>query len=167
MSQPYETGGSGSVGQIREQVGDLRDEVTGLGGQMPPTGEEKAAVKDFVSDVTRDLKTLVQQEVALAKAEVTAEAGKAGKGAGMLGGAVFAALLAVIFASTAAWWGLAHLVDTSWAALIVAAVWAVIAAVLFVVGRGVLKSISLTPARTIESIKRIPSVLKTSQGEQR
>lgn len=155
------------MNQMREQVGELRDEVTGLGGQLPPTGEEKAAVKDFVSDVTRDLKTLVQQEVALAKAEVSAEAGKAGKGAGMLGGAVFAALLAVIFASTAAWWGLAHLMDTSWAALIVAAAWALIAAILFVVGRGVLKSISLAPTRTIESIKRIPTVFKTSQGDPR
>ncbi|MDQ2851372.1 MAG: phage holin family protein, partial [Actinomycetota bacterium] len=63
---------SDAMGQMREQVADLRDEVTGVGGQMPPTREEKTAVKDFVSEVTRDLKTLVQQEVALAKAEVAA-----------------------------------------------------------------------------------------------
>lgn len=153
------------MSQMHEQVADLRDEVTGLGGQMPPTREEKAAVKDFVSDVTRDLKTLVQQEVALAKAEVGAEAGKAGKAAGMLVGAAVAVLMVLIFASVAGWWGLSHLVDTSWAALIVAAVWALIAAVLFVVGRGVLRSISLTPQRTIDSIKALPNVLKPAQGE--
>lgn len=158
---------SDGTNQLREQVAELRDEVSGLGGQLPPTGDEKAAVKDFVSDVTRDIKTLVQQEVALAKAEVSAEAGKAGKGAGMLAGAGFGALMAVIFASIAAWWGLAHVMDGSWAALIVAAVWAIIAALLFVAGRGVLKSISLTPARTVQSIKRIPTILKTSQGDPR
>jgi hypothetical protein len=158
---------SDGMNQMREQVADLRDEVTGLGASLPPTGEEKAAVKDFVSDVTRDVKTLVQQEIALAKAEISAEAVKAGKGAGMLAGAGIAALLAIIFASVAAWWGLAHLMDASWAALIVAAVWAVIAAVLVMVGRGALKSISLSPTRTIESIKRIPNTLKTSQGDPR
>nr|WP_179483694.1 phage holin family protein [Allobranchiibius huperziae] len=119
-----------------------------------------------MSDVTRDLKALMSQEVELAKAEIGAEAGKAGKGAGMLGGAGFAALMAVIFASTAAWWGLGHLVGIAWAALIVALVWAVIAAVLFIVGRGVLRSISLTPQRTIDSIKRIPSAIKPRQGDQ-
>lgn len=155
------------MSQIREQVGDLRDEVTGLGGQMPPTGQEKAAVKDFVSDVTRDVKTLVQQEVALAKAEVSAEAGKAGKGAGMLVGAVVAVLMVLIFVSVAGWWGLSHLVDISWAALIVAGVWLVIAVVLGLIGRGVLRSISLTPTRTIDSLKRIPAAFKNSQGDPR
>ncbi len=162
-----ESGVSDAMGQMREQVADLRDEVTGVGGQMPPTREEKTAVKDFVSEVTRDLKTLVQQEVALAKAEVAAEAGKAGKAAGMLVGAVVAVLMVLIFVSVAGWWGLSHLVDISWAALIVAAVWLIIAAVLAVAGRGLLKSISLTPTRTIESIKRIPTALKNSQGDPR
>lgn len=166
MSQPYQPGSSGGVGQIREQVGDLRDEVTGLGGALPPTGEEKAAVKDFVADVTKDLKTLMGQEVALAKAEIGAEAGKAGKAAGMLVGAVVAVLMVLIFASVAGWWGLSHVVDISWAALIVAGVWLVIALVLAVVGRGLLKSISIVPTRTIDSIKRIPTVLKT-QGDPR
>ena len=155
------------MSDLRQDIGGLREEVTGLGSQLPPTGQEKAAVRDFVSDVTRDLKALMSQEVELAKAEIGAEAGKAGKGAGMLGGAGFAALMAVIFASTAAWWGLGHLVGNAWAALIVAVVWAAIAVVLFVVGRGVLRSISLTPQRTIDSIKRIPSSFKPRQGDHR
>ncbi|NYJ74939.1 phage holin family protein [Allobranchiibius huperziae] len=154
------------MSDLREEVGGLRDDVTDLGSQLPPSTDEKAAVRDFMSDVTRDLKALMSQEVELAKAEIGAEAGKAGKGAGMLGGAGFAALMAVIFASTAAWWGLGHLVGIAWAALIVALVWAVIAAVLFIVGRGVLRSISLTPQRTIDSIKRIPSAIKPRQGDQ-
>ena len=138
----------------------VRDEVTGLGADLAPSQQEKDAISSFVSDVTRDLKTLVQQEVALAKAEVTSEVGKVGKGAGLLVGAAFAAVMTVIFLSTALWWALATFMDQSWAALIVAGVWALLAALLAVVGRGVLKSISLKPERTINSLKQIPGALK-------
>ena len=103
---------------------------------------------------------MVQQEVALAKAEITAEVAKVGKGAGMLVGAAFAGLMVIIFLSTALWWGLANVMDQSWAAVIVAGVWIVIGAVLFVVGRGTLKSIHLKPERTVNSIKQLPTVFQ-------
>lgn len=148
-----------------EQVSDLREEVTGLGTALPPTPQETDAVRTFWREASGEVKTLLRQELDLAKAEVGEQAGKAGKGAGMFAGAAVAALMMVIFASIAAWWGLAHLVDPAWAALIVTAVWAVIAAVLVVVGRGVLKSISVTPQRTLDSIKRIPSVFTPVRGE--
>ncbi|SHF73173.1 Putative Holin-X, holin superfamily III [Jatrophihabitans endophyticus] len=138
----------------------VRDEVAGIGSDLAPSQQEKDAVRGFVSDVTRDVKQLVQQEVALAKAEISAEAGKVGKGAGMLGGAAFAGIMAVVFLSTALWWALANVMDQSWAALIVAGLWLVIAAVLFVVGRGTLRSISLKPERTINSLKKIPGAVK-------
>lgn len=150
---------------LKNTAGDVRDEVTDLGSQLPPTSDEKDAVREFVADATRDLKALMSQEVALAKAEITAETSKIGKGAGMLGGAVVAVLMFLIFASTAAWWGLANLMDTAWASLIVAVVWLLIAVVLFLVGRGVLRSISLIPQRTIDSIKSIPSAFKPAQGD--
>lgn len=63
--------------------------------------------------------------------------------------------------------GSSHLIDISWAALVVAGVWLVIAVVLGLVGRGVLRSISLTPTRTIDSLKRIPTAFKNSQGDPR
>ena len=138
----------------------VRDEVSQLGSAMAPSAEEKQAVSGVVRDISRDVKTLVQQEVALAKAEITAEVSKVGKGAGMLVGAAFAGLMVIIFLSTALWWALSNVMDQSWAALIVAAIWAIIAAVLFVVGRGTLKSISLKPERTLNSIKQLPNVFK-------
>ncbi len=150
---------------LGEQVSDLREEVTGLGSSLPPTRRETDAVRTFLREASGEVKTLLRQELDLAKAEVGEQAGKAGKGAGMFAGAALAALMMVIFASIAAWWGLAHLVDTAWAALIVTAVWAVIAAVLAVLGRGVLKSMSVTPQRTLDSIKRIPSVFTPARGE--
>lgn len=69
--------------------------------------------------------------------------------------------MVIIFLSTAGFWALANLMNPAWAALIVAGVWAVIATVLFVVGRGVFRSISLKPERTLNSIKKIPSALKS------
>lgn len=143
----------------------VRDEVADLGSALAPSQQEKEAITGFVRDVTRDLTTLMKQELELAKAEITAETGKIGKGAGMLGGAGFAAFMMVIFLSTALWWGLSNIMDQSWAALIVAALWGLIAAVLFVVGRGTLKSISLKPERTLRSIKQIPSAFTTSRGD--
>ncbi|NKX51846.1 phage holin family protein, partial [Arthrobacter deserti] len=59
--------------------------------EPPPTeAEVKAAnlsLGEIMGEVTRDLSTLMRQEVALAKAELKESAGKAGKGAGMFGGA--------------------------------------------------------------------------------
>lgn len=62
-----------------------------------PSAEERAAstpLGELLSEVSRDLSTLFRQEVALAKAELTDSAKKAGKGAGMFGGAGVAAILA-------------------------------------------------------------------------
>ena len=46
----------------------------------------------------------MQQEVALAKAEATQAAKRAGKGAGMFAGAGFAGYFVVLFLSVALWW---------------------------------------------------------------
>jgi hypothetical protein len=118
------------------------------------------SVGQLVSDVTQDLSTLMRQELALAKAEVKVEAVKAAKGAGMLGAAGFAGYMVLLFASIAAWWGLAELMASGWAALIVTAVWAVIGAVLFTVGRRQLHEVHPTPERTKETVKEIPEALK-------
>jgi hypothetical protein len=141
-------------------VTSVRDEVSSLGSELAPTDEEKAAVGGLIADISRDLKALLQQEAELAKAEIKSEVSKAGKGVGLLGGAGFAALMAVVFLSTALWWALANVMDQSWAALIVAALWIAIGAVLFVVGRGALRSVSLKPERTLNSIKQIPGAFK-------
>ena len=63
---------------------------------------------DLLGEVTRDLSTLIRQEMALAKAELKESAGKAAKGAGMLGGAAYGAGMAVLFLSIALWWALEH-----------------------------------------------------------
>lgn len=125
----------------------------------PPDVSDQS-VGELIGQVTRDLSTLMRQEMELAKVEIKTEVSKAGKGVGMLGGAGFAGYLFVFFLSCAAWWGLANAMDVGWAALIVAAVWGVFAAVLAAKGRATLKQVNPTPERTLDTAKEIPSALK-------
>jgi Putative Actinobacterial Holin-X, holin superfamily III len=118
------------------------------------------SVAELVGEVTQDLSTLMRQELELAKAEVKQEAVKTGKAAGMLGGAGFAGYLTLLFASIALWWGLANVMDQGWAALIVAGLWALIGAVLFLLGRRRLQQVHPTPERTAETVKELPGTLK-------
>jgi hypothetical protein len=120
----------------------------------------ESSVGQLIGEVTSDLSTLLRQELELAKAEVKQEATKSGKAVGLLGGAGFAGYMVALFLSIALWWGLANVMDEGWAALIVAALWAVIAAVLASVGRKRLRAVNPKPERTIQTIKEVPDALK-------
>jgi Putative Actinobacterial Holin-X, holin superfamily III len=119
-----------------------------------------ASVGELVGHVAQDLSMLMRQELELAKAEVKQEITKTGKAAGMLGAAGFAGYMVLLFASIALWWGLANVMDQGWAALIVTAIWAVIGAVAFVVGRRQLKEVNPKPEQTVETVKELPDALK-------
>jgi apolipoprotein N-acyltransferase len=78
----------------------------------------------------------------------------------MLGAAGFAGYMVLLFASIAAWWGLAEVMAAGWAALIVAAVWAVVGAVLFLQGRKRMSEVNPKPERTVETVSEVPDALK-------
>jgi putative superfamily III holin-X len=118
------------------------------------------SVGELISEVTGDLTTLMRQEIALAKAEIKQEAVTTGKAAGMLGGAGFAGYMMALFLSIALWWGLANGMDEAWAALIVAVLWAVVGAVLAVLGKGKLRAVNPKPERTVQTLKEVPDALK-------
>lgn len=103
--------------------------------------------------MTGDLQKLFRQELALAKAEMREEAVKTGKAAGLLSGAAVAGYLALLLLSLAAMFGLAELIGLGWAALVVAVVWAIVGAVLAVMGRNRMREVSPKPERTIETLK--------------
>lgn len=131
-------------------------------GHEPRTdlpGDEPPSIGELLSDVTANLSELMRQELELAKAELRQTATRAGKGVGMLGGAGLAANLMLVFLSVAVWWGIGNATGRGWSGLIVAGIWAVIAAVLAMVGR---KEIRSAPGlqRTTESVKRIPDALQ-------
>jgi hypothetical protein len=86
---------------------------------------------ELVGQAKQELTTLVHQEVALAKLEVA----KAGKGAGMLGGAGVVALYGVGFLLLAATFGLGAVMPLGWAAAIVAVVCLAIAGILALTGK--------------------------------
>lgn len=121
------------------------------------------SVGSLISEVTEDLSRLMRQEIELAKAEVRAEAAKTGMAAGMLGGAGLAGYLVALFLSIAGWWALANGMDEAWAALIVAAVWAVIGVVLFATGRKKIREVHPKPERTMSTLKEVPDALKGRQ----
>lgn len=112
----------------------------------PPSDPEVRAERESLSDMFKSLSSnltlLVQQEIDLAKAEITQTTTKTkksasilGKGAGMLVGAGIAALFILLFFSLALMWGLASFMQPGWAALIVALIWVAIAATLAVLGK--------------------------------
>jgi len=118
------------------------------------------SVGDLISEVTTDLTTLMRQELDLAKAEVKQEVTTAGKAAGMLGAAGFAGYMVALFASIALWWALANGMDEGWAALVVAAIWGVVAAVLAVLGRSRMRQVNPKPERTVQTLQQVPDALK-------
>jgi hypothetical protein len=127
-----------------------------------PAGRDvgNASVGELLGEVTRDLSTLMRQELALAKAEVKVEATKAAKAGGMFGAAGFAGYMVLLFASIAVWQGLAEVMASGWAALIVTAVWAAAGAVLFVMGRQRMREVNPKPERTVETVSEVPGALK-------
>lgn len=134
-------------------------------GASPTQGDVgQTSVGELIGQVTRDLSVLLRQELELAKAELKAEASKTGKAAGMLGGSAFAGYMTVLFLSLALWAGLTNAMDAGWAALIVAAVWIVVAAVLGVSGRGRLREINPKPERTVETVQQVPGALRPSSS---
>ncbi len=117
---------------------------------------------ELVGEVTRDMSTLMRQELALAKAEAKDSASKSAKGAGLLGGAGYAAGMVVLFLSVALWAALAVVIGEAWSAVVVAVVWAIIAAVLFAVGRTQLKKVQGLP-QTTATLQEIPEALKRNE----
>jgi Putative Actinobacterial Holin-X, holin superfamily III len=192
VSTPYTGGAPGAP-----PYGEPGYTQTGASSYVPPapdysdaagpmTGEghpdvDGVSVGQLIGEVSRDLSTLMRQELELAKAEikeeankaseeVKAQASKAGKGAGMLGGAGVAGLMLLVFLSCALWWALENVMDAGLAALIVAIIWGIIAAVLYSVGRKQLKTVDFSglkqlnpkPEQTVDTLQQVPGALKPS-----
>jgi len=122
---------------------------------------EGTSVGALIGEVTRDLSTLMRQELDLAKAELKVEASKTGKAAGMLGGAGFAGYMLALFLSISLWWGLANLLNgIALGAFIVAVLWGIVAAVLFSIGRKRMREVNPKPERTVQTLKEVPDALK-------
>ncbi len=129
-----------------------------------PNGRDPGTIGQIISDISDDLSTLFRKEVELAKVEIRQEATKAGKAAGMLGGAGLAGYMVALFLTLALMFALGNVMDLGWAALIVAVLWGIVGAVLFAVGRKKMRTVSPVPRQTVETLKEDAQWLKNPTG---
>ncbi|MCW2983312.1 MAG: phage holin family protein [Conexibacter sp.] len=121
--------------------------------QGGPTDLRDESIGDLLKQLSSDTSTLVRQEMALARAELTEQGKRAGTGAGMLGGAGVAGLL-TLGALTATLIGVLDTAMAFWlAALIVTVVWAAVAGVLALQGRNKIKEATPPAPQTVETVK--------------
>ena len=117
------------------------------------TQTSDASLGELVATATRDLSSLVRQEIELAKVEIKRDVAAAGKGAGMFGGAGFAGLFALVFLSISAAYGIASFgVPLGCGFFAVGALYLLVAAVLAVTGKKSLAGVK-SPEKTIETLK--------------
>lgn len=128
-----------------------------------PPPDSRPSAGELFSEVAEDLSTLMHQEVELAKAELRQSATRAGKGAGLLAGAGVGGYMVLLFASIAAWWGIGDAIGHGWSALIVAAIWLIVAAVLGLMGRREISAVPGVP-QTAQTVKKIPDAVRGNEG---
>ena len=110
-------------------------------------------IGELVKELSQQTSTLVRKEIELARVELQEQGKVAGKGAGMLGGAAAAGLLS-LGALSAALVALLDRAMATWvAALIVMALWAIVALVLAQAGRSALRRATPPAPQTIETVK--------------
>ena len=126
------------------------------------TGEDEPTIGRLVHDATRDISTLVQKEIQLAKSELKVSVKAGGVGVGLFAAAGFLLVLAVIMLSVA----FAYFINWNgeglslhWAFLIVFGFYALIAALLVFIGIRSVKKVR-APERAIEQGREIPKALK-------
>ncbi|MGB3954381.1 MAG: phage holin family protein [Brooklawnia sp.] len=150
------------------------------GADLPDEGDrsyaryraEDRSIGEIVSDVMDNASTLIRQEVALARAELRQSATRAGTGVGLIVGAVVFALLALVALTLALWWWIAVALGSpsdpmlGWSGVIVMVLWAIVAAILFVAGRGSLKKMQGLP-QTTETVQKIPNAAMGNEEKNR
>ena len=148
------TRAAGSAGCVRTtRTGRLPVMASSAPPRPGPSPQDDRSLGDIVSDVANDLSTLVRQELDLAKTEAKQEASRAGKGAGMLAGAGVAGHLVLLFLSVALMYLLDNWLPVEIAAVLVAALWLVVALVLGSAGRKALKTTNPQLPQTQRSLK--------------
>ncbi|HEX3604752.1 MAG TPA: phage holin family protein [Candidatus Dormibacteraeota bacterium] len=131
---------------MAQQVDDLQDR----------------SVPELMRELAQETSTLVRQELALAKAEVTQTAKRTGIGIGELGGAALIGLFALACLTVCAIAALALAMPVWLAALVVAAVYGAAAAFLGLSGkRQITRAMPPAPEQTIETVKEDVEWAKT------
>jgi len=126
--------------------------------RVPATDDP--TIGKLVGDVSNDVSSLIRSEIALAKTELKFSAKAGGVGIGLFAAAAFLLVLAVIMLSVA----IAYFInftglDLAWCFLIVFGFYALIAAVLGLIGYRSVRKVR-GPEASIEQLKETKAVLK-------
>lgn len=109
---------------------------------------------DLIRELSEQVRTLARQEVELAKAEMTEKGKKAGLGAALLAGGAVAGLMVLGALTAFLVLVLAEAMPAWAAALVVTAVWAVVAVTLALLGKEKLGDVGEpVPEKTVESVR--------------
>ncbi|GGI06885.1 phage holin family protein [Egicoccus halophilus] len=138
-----------------EAVDDLRVDTA----SAPPPGPN-ASLSDLVSRLGDDVTLLFRQEVELAKIEIKREATTAAKASGMFVVAGLLGLVTVFLLAWAAAWGLAAVMPTGLAFLIVGIVFGIAAAVIGMAGKKRFEQVDFTPHETVETLQEDKQVVQ-------
>jgi len=155
---------------LSELLSELLGDVTSLLRQEMELA--KAEVKQDVSRIAaaarEDLEGTRAEiaKVSAAAKDDLAEAKQITKPAGMLGGAAGAGLIALLLLSFALAWGLAEVVPAGVAFLIVGLLYAIVAGVLFSVGKKKLQQVNLAPDKTMSTLKAVNLPERTRESLQ-
>lgn len=103
--------------------------------ESTPASNDPKATPELLRDLSTQLTTLIHEEVALAKAEVTSKGKRLGEGAGLFGGAAVLGVLALGTLVAAAVAALSLVLDVWLAALLVAVGLLVLGGVLALMGK--------------------------------
>lgn len=124
--------------------------------------DQDPTIGRLVHDASRDISTLIQKEIQLAKSELKVSVRAGGLGVGLFAAAGFIAVLAVIMLSVA----IAYFINWNgdglalhWAFLIVFGFYLLLAGLLVFVGIRKVKQVR-APERAIEQGREIPKALK-------
>jgi uncharacterized membrane protein YqjE len=115
--------------------------------------KQDKSIGELFADLTREMSTLVRQEVQLAKTEMTQKAAAFGKNLAFVIVAALFALLALQTLCAAAILGLSLYMDAWLAALVVTGVLLLFAAILAMIALRSFKKEGLAPKETMETIQ--------------
>jgi len=120
----------------------------------PSNATSNDSASELVKQLSEQTSRLVQQEMELAKAELSVKGKQVGIGAGLFGGAGVFGLYALGALTAAAIAGLGEAVAVWLAAVIVAVLWAAVAGVMALVGKGRVEAgTPPVPEQTVDSTK--------------
>lgn len=129
-------------------------------GRSQPAADEKP-LSELLSEMTTELSTLLRKEVELIKTETKDSVSQAAKAGVLLGAVAVGGLFGLLLLAMAAAFGLAEVMATGLAFLIVGIVFLLVAGIAFTVARKKLAEVR-PPEQAIATIKEDVEVAKSS-----